>query len=138
MAVTPAATAPQPELAAPDAPQGPAQASAAPAAANTYPVLAAAREAYWLRDYETAENKYRQFTAMEPDNPDGYGELGNMYFSQGMWEQAASAYFDAGTRLVKEGQLEQAQQLVDVIRGLDGTQADELNKQIAAAQAATH
>jgi tetratricopeptide (TPR) repeat protein len=135
--VTPAAAA-QPELMAPSEPPVPAPASKAPAEGNTYRILAEAREAYWLRDYETAESLYRQLTTMEPDNPDGYGELGNMYFSQGMWELAASAYFEAGTRLVKEGQLEQARQLVDVIRGLDGTQAEELNKRIAAAQADTH
>jgi tetratricopeptide (TPR) repeat protein len=111
---------------------------AKPAADNAYQLLAAAREAYWLRDYETAESKYRELLALQPDNPDGYGELGNMYFSQGMWEQSASAYFDAGTRLVKEGQLEQARQLVDVIRGLDGSQADELNTLINENQAATH
>jgi len=131
-----AAAAPQSEFTAPVEPRAPA--SAAPEGASTYQILAAAREAYWLRDYQTAENKYRQLTVMEPDNPDGYGELGNMYFSQGMWEQAASAYFEAGVRLVEEGQLEQAQQLVHVIRGLDGTQADELNKLVAAAQADTH
>jgi hypothetical protein len=131
--LTPAAAA-QSELAAPSEPLVPAPASKAPAEGNTYRILAEAREAYWLRDYETAESLYRQLTTMEPDNPDGYGELGNMYFSQGM----CSAYFEAGTRLAKEGQLEQARQLVDVIRGLDGTQAEELNKRIAAAQADTH
>ena len=88
--------------------------------------------------YAQCERLLRRLLQLEPDNPDGYGELGNMFFSQGLWELAASAYFEAGTRLVKEGQLEQARQLVDVIRGLDGTQADELNKLITAAQAATH
>ncbi len=126
------------EAAAPVEPYMAAPSRAKPAADNAYQLLAAAREAYWLRDYETAESKYRELLALQPDNPDGYGELGNMYFSQGMWEQSASAYFDAGTRLVKEGQLEQARQLVDVIRGLDGSQADELNTLINENQAATH
>jgi hypothetical protein len=136
----PAATVDLPvtEAAAPVEPYMAAPSRAKPAADNAYQLLAAAREAYWLRDYETAESKYRELLALQPDNPDGYGELGNMYFSQGMWEQSASAYFDAGTRLVKEGQLEQARQLVDVIRGLDGSQADELNTLINENQAATH
>ena len=108
--------------------------SAKPSEENAYRILAAAREAYWLRDYATAESKYLQLLALQPDNPDGYGELGNMYFSQGQWEQSAAAYFEAGTRLVQERQLEQARQLVDVIRGLDGSQADELNALINAAQ----
>lgn len=125
---------PQAELSAPRVPEMVAPRGAKPAEENAYQILAAAREAYWLRDYATAESKYRQLLALQPDNPDGYGELGNMYFSQGQWEQSAAAYFEAGTRLVKEGQLEQARQLVDVIRGLDGSQADELDALINAAQ----
>ena len=136
--VAPVAIESQPESMADDETRVPVPGSLEPAAASSYELLAAAREAFWLRDYETAENKYRQLIVMEPDNPDGYGELGNMYFSQGKWEQAATAYFDAGTRLVAEGQLEQASQLVEVIRGLDGSQADELNELITAAQAASH
>ena len=100
---------------------------------TAYELLAAAREAYWLRDYEGAEVFYRQLIKVEPDNPDGYGELGNMYFSQGQWEQAAAAYYEAGVRMVNEGKAEQARQLVDVIRGLNGGQADELEKQVDAA-----
>jgi tetratricopeptide (TPR) repeat protein len=101
---------------------------------TAYELLAAAREAYWLRDYEGAEVFYRQLIEVEPDNPDGYGELGNMYFSQGQWEQAAAEYYEAGVRMVNEGKAEQARQLVDVIRGLNGGQADELEKQVDAAR----
>jgi hypothetical protein len=106
-------------------------------AMGPYQLLAAAREAYWLRDYEDAEKYYRQLTEVDPENPDGYGELGNMYFSQGQWDEAATAYFDAGTRLIRQDLLDQAQQMVDVIRGLNGAQADVLAKQLAAARTAT-
>jgi hypothetical protein len=106
--------------------------AAASAAAETSPyrVLAVAREAYWLRDYDRAEQMYKDLIAMEPDNPDGYGELGNMYFSQGNWEGASAAYYDAGVRLADQGFLSEARQLVDVIRGLKGTQADSLEQRI--------
>ena len=102
-------------------------------AKTAYELLAAAREAYWLRDYKGAEKHYLQLIEVEPDNPDGYGELGNMYFAQGQWEQAAAAYYDAGVRMINEGMVVQARQLVDVIRGLNGGQADELEKQVDAA-----
>jgi hypothetical protein len=95
-----------------------------------YELLAAAREAFWLHEYDDAEKNYRALTELEPDNPDGYGELGNMYFAQGRWDDAAAAYYEAGTRLVKEGQLASARELVKVIRGLNGKQADELDKLI--------
>lgn len=106
------------------------------AAASPYQLLAAARESFWLRDYSGAENQYRQLIEIEPDNPDGYGELGNMYFSQGKWEEAASAYYNAGARLVTAGKLTEANQLVEVIRGLNGTRADDLEQLITAAEAA--
>jgi len=98
-----------------------------------YELLAAAREAFWLHNYDDAEKNYRALTKLEPQNPDGFGELGNMYFSQGQWEEAAAAYYEAGTRLVSEGRLDPARKLVNVIRGLNGQQADELNKLITSA-----
>jgi len=99
-----------------------------------YQLLAEAREAYWLRDYETAEAKYLQLIEREPDNADGYGELGNMYFSQGQWEKAASVYFEAGKRLLAQGLLEQAEEMVEVVRGLNGAHADELQRLITEAR----
>jgi hypothetical protein len=98
---------------------------------SPYRLLAAAREAYWLRDYATAEQKYQAMIELDPDNPDGYGELGNMYFSQGKWDLASASYFEAGKLLADEGLLTEAQQLVDVLKGLQGPQAGELEKYIA-------
>ncbi|NNJ94813.1 MAG: hypothetical protein HKP57_08735 [Halobacteria archaeon] len=112
----------------------PPLAAAAPAvdeSVSTYRLLAAAREAYWLRDYATAEQKYQAMIELDPNNPDGYGELGNMYFSQGKWDLASASYFEAGKRLADEGLLTEAQQLVDVLKGLQGPQADELAQYIA-------
>ena len=100
---------------------------------STYQVLAAAREAFWLRDYVVAERHYNELISLDPANPDGYGELGNMYFSQGEWEKASVAYYEAGVRLLSEGMVSEAQQLVEVIRGLNGTQADDLEKEISQA-----
>ncbi|MBT8121722.1 MAG: hypothetical protein KJO10_04220 [Gammaproteobacteria bacterium] len=100
-------------------------------AVSAYRLLAAAREAYWLRDYATAEEKYQAMIDLDPSNPDGFGELGNMYFSQGKWELASATYFEAGKRLADEGLLEQARQLVDVLKGLQGPQAKALEKYIA-------
>jgi hypothetical protein len=121
---------PAPEPAVAEMPVAPAGDSDGKSA---YAILAAAREAYWLHNLEMAETYYQQLIQLEPDNPDGYGELGNMYFAQGQWEQAATAYYEAGVRLLEAGMLVQARQMVNVIRGLNGVQADELEKQINAA-----
>ena len=125
-----AAAEPEPEPAVAQLPVAPAGDSDGKKA---YELLAAAREAYWLHDFEMAETNYQQLIQMEPDNPDGYGELGNMYFAQGQWEQAAAAYYEAGVRLLETGMVEEARQMVDVIRGLNGAQADDLEERINAA-----
>ncbi len=125
--------APEPVAASEEAAQDPASQVEADEAISYYQMLASAREAYWLRDYQTAEGFYRRMIADDPDNPDGYGELANMYFNQGNWEAAASAYYEAGSRLVKSGLLAPARELVDVIRGLNGPQADALEQEVQAA-----
>ena len=111
--------------------------SAAPGAQQTSPyrVLEAARESYWLRDYATAEKQYNDLINMQPDNPDWYGELGNMYFSEGEWDKASSAYYEAGVRLLKQGMISETKQLVEVIRGLKGSQAADLEQKIKEASA---
>jgi hypothetical protein len=130
-ATTPPVTAqPVSEAAGTVAADIPAASATVVAKASSYQLLASAREAFWLHDYEKAESIYRQLTVMEPDNPDWFGELGNMYFSQGNWDEAAFAYFEAGVRLVKTERLDPARELVNVIRGLDGSQAQELEKMI--------
>jgi hypothetical protein len=123
----------EPVVASEEAGQDPASQVEADEAVPYYQLLASAREAYWLRDYQTAEDFYRRMIADDPDNPDGYGELANMYFSQGNWEAAASAYYEAGSRLVKAGLLAPARELVDVIRGLNGPQAEALDQEVQAA-----
>jgi len=105
-----------------------------PASMSRYQLLAVAREAFWLRDYDRAEESYRLLMQLEPDNPDGYGELGNMFFSQGRWEEAAAAYYEAGTRLMKTGHSHEARLMVDVIRGLGGDQAERLEQEITRAE----
>jgi hypothetical protein len=121
-------------------PAAPAYEEAPPTHVDTvteapYKVMAKAREAFWLRDFDTAEQQYRTLTQLEPDNPDGYGELGNMYFSQGKWDEAAAAYYEAATRLLDEGLVVQAREMLEVIRGLNGPQASDLEAQIANATA---
>lgn len=86
--------------------------------------LNAARQAYWKGDLESAKREYDDLIARIPDNPDIYGELGNLHYAQGDWNGAAGAYYEAGTRLVKQGRLAQAMHLLTVIRGLSKEKAD--------------
>lgn len=98
--------------------------------ASAAQLLVQARSAYWQKDHARAEEIYQQAAKLDSQNPDVYGELGNLYFSQGKWQQAADAFFAAGTRLAKQGEQERVRHLVTVLRGLDSVQADKLEKSI--------
>jgi len=98
---------------------------------SIYRVLARAREAYWMHDYPLAESSYRRVIALSPDSPDGYGELGNLYFAKGLWDKASNEYYEAGVRLVDAGYVQEARDLLGVIKGLNGQDAGKLEAYIA-------
>jgi TolA-binding protein len=83
-----------------------------------------ARQAYWAGDLERAKQEYSALIRRLPDNPDLYGELGNLRYAQGDWEGAADSYYEAGTRLVKQGRTAQAVHLLSVVRGLSKDKAE--------------
>ncbi len=81
-------------------------------------LLQQARRAYWNDDLQTAENLYRQFISLRPDDPDGYGELGNLLSTLGNLPAAARVYQKAADLLVKQGKYEQAEQLNAVLSSI--------------------
>lgn len=93
-------------------------------------VLLDAREAYWQGNYPAAADKYQEAVKIMPDNPDAYGELGNLYYSQGQWEHAGDAYYQAAVHLLASGDIGHAVQLNNVIQGLAPERAQELQKRI--------
>jgi len=89
-----------------------------------------ARKAYYQRNYELSEQSYQKVIDSTEDNFDAYGELGNVYFNQGKNEQAASVYYEAAAILVRKGQVKRARSLMGLLRHLDKSKADELQKLI--------
>ena len=89
-----------------------------------------ARKSFYQRQYEQSEKSYQQVIDSTEDNFDAYGELGNVYFNQGKHKQAASAYYEAAAILVKKGPVNRARSLMGLLRHLDRTKADELQKLI--------
>jgi tetratricopeptide (TPR) repeat protein len=97
--------------------------------------LALARKAYWENDLEAAVSAYQDAIAADPDNPDAYGELGNLYFAQGDWDGASQAYLDAGLRLTAQGRQAQAARLLRVLGRLHPGRARQLAQELYAARA---
>jgi hypothetical protein len=93
-------------------------------------LLNQARQAYWQRHYDDAVVAYKKLLRMNPENPDLYGELGNLYYTMGAWELAGEAYYQASQRLLKTGQTAQLGYLLRVIKGLNPDLADKLEQDI--------
>ena len=67
---------------------------------------------------------------MYPDDPNVVGELGNVFYLKGDWEQASLAYYEAALRLQKLRMTEQIHYLYLVIHGLDPDVAEKLRGQL--------
>lgn len=89
-----------------------------------------ARQAFWARDLVKAESLYRGLLQHETSNADAWGELGNIYYGQAKWPQAAEAYAEAAIQLFEQGQYSQAMFLHYVVRGLDPLQAARIDAKL--------
>jgi tetratricopeptide (TPR) repeat protein len=92
--------------------------------------LIQAREAFWHRDLAKAETLYAELTAKQADNPDIWGELGNVYLAQNKVKEAADAYYKAAEILIDEGRLRQVGQLMGVIQMAEPAKAQALDQKI--------
>lgn len=94
-------------------------------------LLSSARKSYWRGDSQAAEKIYLDLVGMDDTNPDLYGELGNVYYAQGKWEDAGKAYYEAAVRLLALKDNTQVQYLLQVIQGLDSESATKLRQIIS-------
>lgn len=89
-------------------------------------LLISARNAFIHGKLTQSEKFYLQLTELDNDTADIFGELGNVYYSQGKWDQAGQAYYEAAVRLIAEGKREQINYLHRVIEGLNAEHAEKL------------
>ncbi|MGA1562347.1 MAG: hypothetical protein ACO376_05125, partial [Gammaproteobacteria bacterium] len=96
-------------------------------------LLNRARQAFWEQDYRAAVEAYRQLITEQSANsgdttidPGIWGELGNVYYALRDTNRAAQAYARAEQAFRAAGNGEEAQRLLEVIRGLDATLAGQI------------
>ncbi len=94
-----------------------------------------ARQAYWARNLVLAETAYKKLLEGDTENADAWGELGNVYYMQAKWAQAAEAYAEAAIRLLQKGDYRQAMYMRYVIQGLDPKQAARVDAELKRMQA---
>ena len=93
-----------------------------------------ARTAFYKRDYEASISNYKKLIENSADNYDAYGEMGNVYFNQGKKTEAAAAYYEAASLLVKLGKKNQANSLIPLLNYLDTNKAEQLKELLSAGQ----
>lgn len=91
-------------------------------------LLVNARNAFNRGAMAESEKIYLELTQLDNDSPDNFGELGNVYYSQGQWDKAGQAYYEAAVRLMTEGNYKQVSYLQRVIRGLNAEHAEKLSQ----------
>ena len=89
------------------------------------------RQAFWEGDYELAVESYRSLLQEEPMNPDGWGELGNIYYAKKDWTRAVRAFGRAAVALTLADRADEAEKILTVIRGIDPAMADQLSASLA-------
>ena len=102
-------------------------------------MLSMARQAFWKGNLHESEKRYQDMINIDDSNPDSYGELGNLYYTQGKWEQAGEAYYQAAERLLASNnagendsqKTSRLNYLLRVIQGLDTERADKLRNKIS-------
>ena len=85
-------------------------------------LLQSARRAYWEGDPAEAESRYRAYQSLRPEDPDGYGELGDLLQSTGRHREARVVFEEAVARLLAAGREEAAQALLRLLHTLDARQ----------------
>ncbi len=97
--------------------------------------LTAARQAFWQRDLPKAEALYKQQISNDNASANSWGELGNIYYLQAKWQQAAFAYTEAALFLLDKGDFPQALFLRYIVSGLDPEQVKRIDQRLRALQA---
>jgi len=100
------------------------------AKASHFELINQARLAFQAGEHDKSVTLYQELISLDSDEPNAFGEMGNVYYAQGKWKQAGQAYYEAATRLLAKGQVEQVQYLYRVIQGLDQDSAKKLRSQL--------
>ena len=97
---------------------------------NARKILIKARQMFWNGNAQGSEKLYLDLMAISGDDPDVYGELGNVYYAQGKWKQAGKSYYEAAIRLLELKKNDQVSYLLRVIQGLDSESANKLRDRL--------
>lgn len=91
-------------------------------------LLQAARRAYWNQESMVALAHYQDYLEKYPDDADVYGELGNLYQTLNIKDEAMNAFFRAGQLLKKQGLMDRLSDVVSLLKAQGDPRAEELEQ----------
>ena len=94
-----------------------------------------ARKAFWARDLPKAERLYRILTQAEDTDINAWGELGNIYYMQARWKEAANAYAEVALRFIDKEEMQQAAFFHYLVNQMDREQSARINKRLVSLNA---
>lgn len=89
-----------------------------------------ARRAAWAEQPERAVEQYRALIALQPDNYDAYGEMGNVLLRMGEREAAVDAYSRAAMLITRSDYPQVAWRVLEIVARLDREKGNELYEAI--------
>lgn len=90
----------------------------------------AARKAFWEHDLPKAERLYRMLTTSKVADINAWGELGNIYYMQGRWKDAAVAYAEVALKLIDEQKMQRAAFFHQLVRQMDVEQSARIDQHL--------
>ncbi len=110
------------------------EAAVSTAAVSPAETLNKARVAFTNGDFQGSLVAYKEYIAADSNNIDARGELGNVYYVSGYYQEAAQTYYDLSKMLISLKQLDQVPALLPVIGQINPGLADELMQQMSQIQ----
>lgn len=98
--------------------------------ADVVAVWQSARRAAWDGNSDASVENYRALIALQPENYDAYGEMGNVLLQMGDTDGAVDAYAQAARLLSKAGYSQAASHVVNIVAKLDQNRAVQLHEHL--------
>ncbi len=98
--------------------------------ADALAVWQSARRAAWDGNSDASVENYRALIALQPENYDAYGEMGNVLLQMGDTDAAVDAYAQAALLLGKAGYPQAAWHVMNIVAKLDQNRAQQLHESL--------
>jgi tetratricopeptide (TPR) repeat protein len=79
---------------------------------------------------ESSVAAYKDYLKSNSNNADAHGELGNVYYLTGRYQEAAQSYYDSAKLLIEQKQTDRVPALLPVVAQVNPALADELAQKL--------